>query len=46
MRLARLGEGDGIELLRGVYATFTEGFETPDLTDARTVLDEMDARVG
>ena len=46
VRLARLGAGDGIELLRGVYATFTEGFETPDLTDARTVLDEMDARVG
>jgi predicted ATPase/class 3 adenylate cyclase len=32
--------------LRGVYATFTEGFETPDLVEARAVLEETDARVG
>lgn len=42
-RLARLWretdkQADGIELLRGVYQTFTEGFDTPDLVEARAVL--------
>jgi predicted ATPase/class 3 adenylate cyclase len=45
-RLSRLRRTEGIELLRGVYDTFTEGLETPDLVDARAALDEVDARVG
>jgi predicted ATPase/class 3 adenylate cyclase len=45
-RLSRLERPHGSELLRGVYETFTEGFETPDLVDARVVLGEVDARVG
>jgi hypothetical protein len=28
-----------------VYETFTEGFDTPDLAEARAVLDEVGARV-
>jgi hypothetical protein len=35
---------DGTDLLRGVYETFTEGFDAPDLVDARAVL-EVHARV-
>jgi predicted ATPase/class 3 adenylate cyclase len=35
----------GTDMLRGVYRTFTEGFDTHDLVDARAVLDEADARV-
>ena len=31
------------ELLRGVHATFTEGFTTPDLTEAKELLAEQDA---
>jgi hypothetical protein len=34
---------DGIDALRSVYETFTEGFDTPDLVEARTVLDEVEA---
>jgi predicted ATPase/class 3 adenylate cyclase len=50
-RLARLRRAagippDGTDALRDVYRTFTEGFETPDLVEARAVLDEVDARVG
>jgi hypothetical protein len=37
---------DAIALLRSAYDTFSEGFETPDLVDARKVLDDVDARVG
>jgi predicted ATPase/class 3 adenylate cyclase len=44
-RLSRLRRTEEIELLRGVYDTFTEGFETPDLVDARAVLDGVDAHV-
>ena len=49
-RLARLArtareQPERIELLRDVYETFTEGFDTPDLVEARAVLDEVDARV-
>ena len=44
-RLSRLGRTNGTELLRNLYETFDEGFETPDLVDARAVLDETDARV-
>jgi len=36
---------DGTDELRGVYETFTEGFDTLDLVEARAVLDEVDARV-
>jgi hypothetical protein len=46
-KLIRLREREGkgkqeerIEQLRGVYDSFTEGFDTPDLVDARAVLDD------
>jgi predicted ATPase/class 3 adenylate cyclase len=46
MRLCRLQRGRGhtdvgVRALREVYETFTEGFATPDLTDARALLDSM-----
>jgi predicted ATPase/class 3 adenylate cyclase len=49
-RLTRLRRATGKrprspDLLRGVYQTFTEGFDTPDLAEARAVLDDVDARV-
>ena len=31
------------ELLAPVYGWFTEGFDTPDLKEARTLLDELHA---
>jgi tetratricopeptide (TPR) repeat protein len=37
-RLSRLRRTEGLALLRGVYDWFTEGFETPDLVDARALL--------
>ena len=45
--LARPGWGDqgksqqAIDLLAPVYGWFTEGFDTPDLKDAKAVLDEL-----
>jgi hypothetical protein len=36
---------DGTDMLRGVYQTFTEGFDTVDLVEARGVLDDVDAPV-
>jgi tetratricopeptide (TPR) repeat protein len=43
LRLCRLGRAQGKDdadrLLRGVYDTFTEGFDTVDLTEARGLLD-------
>jgi predicted ATPase len=36
---------DGTDELRSVYETFTEGFDTLDLLEARAVLDDVDARV-
>jgi len=44
--LARLGLNQGRcseahDLLAPVYAWFTEGFDTPDLKDAKAVLDEL-----
>ena len=33
--------GDGSELLRGVYARFTEGFTSPDLIEAAEVLGRL-----
>jgi predicted ATPase len=46
--LARLWGGQGKpnearELLAPVYAWFTEGFDTPDLQDVRTLLDGLRA---
>ena len=29
------------ELLQGIYDWFTEGFDTPDLIDAKALLDEL-----
>jgi predicted ATPase/class 3 adenylate cyclase len=50
-RLTRFGRGagkraEGADVLLGVYETFTDGFDTPDLVEARAVLDEAGARVG
>ena len=33
---------DGTALLRGVYQTFTEGFDTRDLVEARAILDGVE----
>ncbi len=33
--------GEAGELLAPVYGWFTEGFETPDLIDAKALLDEL-----
>jgi predicted ATPase len=35
--------GDAHDLLSQVYQQFTEGFETPDLKDARALLDDLEA---
>ena len=45
-RLARLGQPDGeagaaTRTLQAVYDTFTEGFDLPDLVEAREVLAAM-----
>ena len=44
--LARLWKSQGRvdearELLEGIYAWFTEGFDTPDLKEAKSTLDEL-----
>ena len=43
LRLCRLWRSQGRDeadaLLRSVYDTFTEGFATPDLTEARELLE-------
>jgi predicted ATPase/class 3 adenylate cyclase len=46
-RLARLRErdADAIESLRSVYDTFTEGFDSRDLVEARAVLAEVDVPI-
>jgi predicted ATPase/class 3 adenylate cyclase len=45
LRLCRLwrnqGRDDADQLLRGVYDTFTEGFTTADLTEARGLLERL-----
>jgi predicted ATPase len=46
INLAELWAGQGErqrarDLLAPVYAWFTEGFDTPDLMDARALLDEL-----
>ena len=38
-------QGDALDLLSQVYRRFTEGFDTPDLKDARTLLDDLEAPV-
>jgi class 3 adenylate cyclase/predicted ATPase/tRNA A-37 threonylcarbamoyl transferase component Bud32 len=35
-------KSEGHDLLASVYETFTEGFETPDLREARAMLEEME----
>jgi hypothetical protein len=45
-RLCRLGRERanadvGVRVLRELYETFTEGFATPDLTEARDLLDSL-----
>jgi predicted ATPase len=37
--------GDAHDLLSQVYQRFTEGFDTPDLKDARALLDDLEASV-
>jgi hypothetical protein len=49
-RLTRISAGSGsaedvVEELRSVYEDFTEGFETPDLLEARRILHELDPQV-
>jgi predicted ATPase/class 3 adenylate cyclase len=44
-RLVRLRQGDAVEQLRRVYESFTEGFDDPDLVDARAALAELDVPV-
>ena len=34
-------EKEARELLQGIYGWFTEGFGTPDLVDAKALLDEL-----
>jgi predicted ATPase/class 3 adenylate cyclase len=45
LRLAAGKRENDIDALRSVYETFTEGFDAADLVEARTVLDEVEARV-
>ena len=49
-RLTRLRRTAGREadpdVLRAIYCTFSKGFDTTDLAEARAVLDEAGARVG
>jgi predicted ATPase len=50
VRLTRLErgsgkQGDGAAALQDAYATFTEGLDTLDLEEARTILDEVGVRV-
>ena len=46
MSMARLwqkqGKGEEArDLLDGIYSWFTEGFDTPDLVDAKALLEEL-----
>jgi hypothetical protein len=45
LRLAARKRPDRTDVLRDVYNTFTEGFDTRDLVEARAVLEEVGARV-
>jgi len=44
-RLVRLRQRDAVEQLRRVYDSFTEGFDDPDVVDARAALAELDVPV-
>src|SRR5215211_7427823 len=44
-RLVRLRQRDAVEQLLRVYESFTEGFDDPELVDARAVLAELDVPV-
>ena len=49
MSLARLWQrqgrrGDAHAALAAVYSTYTEGFTTPDLMDAKSLLEALAAR--
>jgi len=44
-RLARLRQRDAVEQLLRVYESFTEGFDDPELVDARAALAELDVPV-
>jgi hypothetical protein len=45
-RLVRLrGQEADAESLRAVYDKFTEGFDSPDLVEARAVLSEVDVPI-
>jgi predicted ATPase/DNA-binding winged helix-turn-helix (wHTH) protein len=37
---------DAYALLSGVYASFTEGFDTADVSEAKSLLDELEPRAG
>ena len=42
--LAERGERpQAVDLLAGVYSEFKEGFDTPDLTEAKALLNELHA---
>jgi predicted ATPase len=41
LRAVRDGAGEVRETLAPVYGWFTEGFDTPDLKDAKALLDEL-----
>lgn len=47
LHVVRTGAGPSrrIDALRSVYETFTEGVDTPDHVEARTLLDEVEAPV-
>jgi predicted ATPase/class 3 adenylate cyclase len=45
LRAASRTAPDELENLRSVYEEFTEGFETPDLREARSILHELNAHV-
>jgi hypothetical protein len=41
LRRPSMERPDGVDRLRGVYETFTEGFETRNLVEARALLNEV-----
>ena len=45
LRLSQGRSQEGFKILGDVYGWFTEGFDTPDLKDARRLLDELSADV-
>ena len=43
LRLDQGRHAEGLDLLAPVYGWFTEGFDTPDLKEAKALLDELRA---